>query len=118
MKLAQQLVADHIIESPYNQIHSYNYGELRNGMTCSLCHSFLITVGGKYIVCETCGCVEKIDDAVVRTVEELKLLCPEMKITTQVVYEWCKVLESKKQIRRILKENYQVIGKNHYSQYI
>lgn len=115
MKLAQRFVADHILESPYDHIQPYKYGELRNGMTCSLCHSFSVTVGEKIMVCNVCGCEEKIEAAVVRSVEELKLLFPEMKITTRVVYEWCKVLDSKKQIRRILKLNFKTIGLRNYT---
>ncbi|MGX6442505.1 nuclease-related domain-containing protein [Neobacillus sp. K501] len=113
-RLAQRFVADHIIESPYDQIQPYNYGELCNGMTCSKCHSFSVSYGGKYLVCSNCGCVEKIEDAVVRSVEELKLLFPDMRITTKLVYEWCKIFSSKRMISRILKLHYSAVGmKNH-----
>ena len=65
-------------------------------------------------MCEDCGCHEVIDHAVLRVVEEIKLLFPNIKITTNVVHEWCKVVESKKTIRRILKQNYSVEGKKEF----
>ena len=41
------------------------------------------------LTCETCGNVENWEVAVLRSVEEFKLLFPGRKITTNRVYEWC-----------------------------
>jgi hypothetical protein len=109
-KLADCLLSDHIIESPYDQIQPYTYGEVRNGMTCCLCHSFSVSFEGKYLICNKCGCMELIEEAVVRTVEEFKLLFPEMKITTNLVYEWCNIKICPKKIRRILLSKYTAVG--------
>ncbi|WP_231507605.1 hypothetical protein [Bacillus sp. UNC41MFS5] len=70
----------------------------------------MVSDGEKVVVCEKCGDVESIESAVLRTVEELKFLFPDIKITTSLVYEWCRVIKSKKMIRRILMKNYKAIG--------
>jgi hypothetical protein len=117
-KLADKLISAHIIESPYSRLPPYSYEQLRKGMTCSSCHSFSILVGEKKVVCTDCGCEEKIESAVLRSVEQIKLLFPDKKITTQCVHEWCQVIESKKMIRRILKQNFKAMGRNHFTYYI
>ncbi|WP_312473474.1 nuclease-related domain-containing protein [Neobacillus sp.] len=117
IKLADKLVAMHQIESPYPQLPPYAYDQLQKGITCSMCHSFSISVGEKNIVCDECGREEKVESAVLRSVEELKLLFPDWKITTKVVQEWCKVIESKKTIRKILKRNFRAMGYGQWSCY-
>lgn len=117
-QIAEFLLKSHMTESPFTQVPPYEYGQLRKGSTCSVCHSFMVTDGDKKLVCGTCGYEEKIESAVVRNVEELKLLFPEKKITTNLVYEWCQVIESRKVIRRILKNNYKVVGKVKYSHFV
>lgn len=117
MKLAQRFAADHIIESPYDQIQPYNYNGLRKGLTCCLCHSFSITVGEKNMICNVCEYEEKIETAVIRHVEELKLLFPDLKITTRVVHDWCQVDICEKRIRRILISNYEAVGMKNYRFY-
>jgi Nuclease-related domain len=117
MKLADQLVSLHINKSPYTQLPPYSYGQLKKGITCASCNSFLITIDEKKVVCEECGRQEQIESAVLRSVEELKLLFPDKKITTKLVHEWCKVVDSLKIIRRILKQNYRSMGKNRYVNY-
>jgi hypothetical protein len=69
-----------------------------------------MSVRGKKIVCGDCGCEEVVENAVMRNVEELKLLFPELKITTNVVYDWSKSIGSKKMIGRILSQNFRAIG--------
>ena len=105
-KLAELLISLHQNEPPYTQIPTYTYEGLIIGLICALCHSFTITVQGGKCVCGQCGHVEEVESAILRSVRELKLLFPDMKITTNGVYEWCKVIESKKMIRRVLKKNF------------
>lgn len=116
-RLADKLVSLHIKKSPYTQLPSYRYDQLKKGMTCLVCNSFSISVDGKHCVCRDCGHVELVTDAVLRCVREIKLLFPGMKITTNVVYEWCGVVESKKRISRILNENYIIIGVGPWAYY-
>ncbi|WP_342432073.1 hypothetical protein [Neobacillus sp. FSL H8-0543] len=47
----------------------------------------------------------------------MKLLFLDKKITTNIVYEWCQVVESEKMIRRILKKNFKAIGPGKYCYY-
>ncbi|MEH7334195.1 nuclease-related domain-containing protein [Neobacillus drentensis] len=117
-KLAEKLVSLHKIVSPYSKLRAYSFEELRKGLTCSACHSFNVSLIGGKLVCDDCGCEEKIDAAVLRSVDEIKLLFPEMKITTNVVREWCVVIKSQKMIKRILMENYKVMGKKKYTYYV
>ncbi|MCL6573119.1 MAG: NERD domain-containing protein [Bacillus sp. (in: Bacteria)] len=114
-RLADKLVSLHLPESPYTRLPPYHYDRLKKSMICGECHSFSISIGERKIVCNECGCEEGVESAVMRSVEELKLLFPDKRITTNVVYEWCRVVESKKTIRRILKQNYIAIGKREYS---
>jgi hypothetical protein len=116
-RLADKLVSLHMPESPYTRLPPYHYDRLKKGMFCGPCHSFSISVGERKIVCNDCGCEEGLESAVMRSVEELKLLFPDRRITTNVVHEWCGVVESKKTIGRILKQNYRVMGKKKYTYY-
>ncbi|MEH7332758.1 nuclease-related domain-containing protein [Neobacillus drentensis] len=109
-KLADQLISMHLNETPYSRSISYKYEQLRKGILCFLCFSFMHLVGEKKLVCEKCGCQEDVVSGVLRSVEEIKLLFPDMKITTNLVHEWCGVIKSRKKIRRILMENCNQIG--------
>ncbi|MEH7082851.1 nuclease-related domain-containing protein [Neobacillus drentensis] len=115
MKLAEKLASLHLIELPYNRLPPYKYDQLRKGLLCKICYSFLLYVKGCKVICKKCGCEELVDSAVLRGVQEIKLLFPDLKITTILVQEWCSVVDSKKTIRRILKQNYSVEGKKEFS---
>ncbi|MEH7305714.1 NERD domain-containing protein [Neobacillus drentensis] len=114
MKLAEKLVSLHQTELPYDRLPPYEYGRLRKGTTCKRCNSFSVSVKGYKIVCGTCGCEEEVASAVIRGVEEINLLFPNIKITTNLVHEWCKIFESKKAIRRVLKQNYCFVGRKEF----
>jgi hypothetical protein len=114
-KLADQLVTMHQIESHYDKLPTYDYAQLKKGIICAACNSLKITFGEKNVVCDDCGHQELIDHTVLRSVKELRLLFPDKRITTVVVHEWCRVVQSKKTIRRILMQNYNAIGKKEYS---
>lgn len=109
-RLADLLISLHQTESPYTRLPPYEYHQLRKGIYCSACRSFTITVGEKKIECNQCGATEDIDSAVLRNVEEFRLLFPDKKITTNCIHTWCKVISSKKKIRRILSQNLKAIG--------
>ncbi|WP_394140495.1 nuclease-related domain-containing protein [Cytobacillus oceanisediminis] len=108
--LADKLISRHLEESPFKLLPTYNYGQLRKGITCVECTSFLILVDGKKCICKKCGHEEMVSTAVIRSVKEFKLLFPEQKITTSVIHEWCNVVKSKKRIRKALGQNYKKIG--------
>ncbi|WP_040203944.1 nuclease-related domain-containing protein [Neobacillus jeddahensis] len=112
--IAEKLVSLHQNESLYKKLPPYNYESLRKGLNCSVCYSFMVFVEDKKLVCDLCGHQESVDTAILRAVEELKLLFPGEKITTNGVHEWCQVVDSKKTIRRVLKQNYSSIGKREF----
>jgi Nuclease-related domain len=116
-KLAEQLVSLHLPESSYTQLPTYKYDQLKKGITCKVCNSFLMSIRGQKIVCHECGCQELVDSAVMRSVVEFTLLLPNHRITTNVIHEWCKVVESKKRISRILGRNFKIKGFGQWSYY-
>ncbi|WP_342431694.1 nuclease-related domain-containing protein [Neobacillus sp. FSL H8-0543] len=109
-KLAERLVSLHIVESPYGRLPPYEYDKIKKGGNCKKCSSFALSVHGKKLICNDCGCEESIESAVLRSVNEIKLLFPDRKITTKEVHEWCQVVESKKRIARILERNFKIKG--------
>lgn len=116
-QLAEKLVSLHITDSPYTQIPEYTIDKLQKGITCKLCDSFSVTVEGRKCVCHDCGFGELVEEAVIRSVDEIKLLFPDLKITTNLVYEWCKVIESKRRIARILEGNFKKVGVHQWASY-
>jgi hypothetical protein len=116
-KLANQLVALHQTESNYSKLPPYEYHQLRKGCTCKLCNSFSLFVRGYSVVCNECGFKEPITSAIMRCVEEIKLLFPNRKITTNEIHEWFGVVESSKRIRRVLGKNLQVGGVGQWTFY-
>lgn len=109
-RLADKLASLHIEESPYERLPSYNYQMLKKRMTCALCHSFSMSVDGNKCVCGDCGYHEDAEAAVLRHVREFRLLFPDRKVTTNEIFEWCGVFESKKRINRILVKNFKSVG--------
>lgn len=116
--LADKLISLHIEDSPFKQLPSFDYDQLQKGITCQKCNSFSISVEGQKCVCKECGHEEMVPAAVMRSVEEFKLLFPNQKITTNVIHEWCKVVKSKKRIKRILEKNFKIAGVHRWSFYL
>ncbi|MFS0776370.1 nuclease-related domain-containing protein [Neobacillus sp. 3P2-tot-E-2] len=116
-KLAEDLVKEHKTTSPYSRLPPYDFYQLKKGPSFMLCHSYAVSFDGKIFICHSCGCLEYVDDAILRAVGELQLLFPDIKITTNLIFEWFKVIESRKQIRRILKKHYQKMGLKHVTYY-
>ncbi|OIJ08847.1 hypothetical protein BKP35_17320 [Anaerobacillus arseniciselenatis] len=117
-KLPEKLLANHLIESPYSQLPSYSYEKLEKGILCGSCNSFLGRKSRSKVICELCGVTEDVDSAVLRSIEEFRLLFPEEKITTSTIKDWCKIIDSSKMLRRILKENFKLVRYSNYSYYI
>src|SRR5690625_212437 len=117
-KLAQQLVDRHIEQSIYKQLPDYNYDQLKKGMFCCFCDGFLMIATRGYLRCKNCDRKEELDRALMRSVEEFNLLFPDQKITTSIIQDWCKIIHSKKTIRRILMKNMTHINQGRSSYYI
>jgi hypothetical protein len=116
-KLADRLVSLHTEESPYKMLPLYNYQLLEKGLTCAICHSFFISIDRNKCVCEHCKHEEDIDSAVLRNVREFKQLFPDRKVTTNEIFEWCKVIGSKKKISRTLGKHFKTIGVHQWTYY-
>ncbi|PWU70052.1 hypothetical protein DLJ74_03785 [Gracilibacillus dipsosauri] len=56
--------------------------------------------------------MESIENAVMRSVAELRLLFPSEKITTKTIHEWCGMIPSKKRIQRLLAKHFIKEGNN------
>ena len=115
--LAERLVAQHIEDYPNGELPSYSFNGLRKGMMCKKCYSLSTSVDGLFCVCDVCGYRERVSTAVVRSVQEFKMLFPNERITTKVIYEWCRIVDSKKRISRILKANFDLVGVRQWSYY-
>ena len=115
--LAYKLVSRHIKDSPYTQLPSYDYDQLRKGIICKKCSSDSVSVKGRVCLCKSCEYKERVPDAVMRSVGELKLLFPNKKITTNLIFDWCKVVGSKKRISRILAKNFRTVGVRQWTYY-
>lgn len=109
-KLADLLISLHQPKNPFVKLPVYNYNQLQKKITCVLCNSFSLSIGRTKLTCDDCGCVEKIESTIIRCVEELMLLFPDKKITTNLVSEWSGGMVSEKMIRRLLKKNYDSRG--------
>ncbi|WHX99038.1 nuclease-related domain-containing protein [Neobacillus sp. DY30] len=116
-KLAEYLVKEHKPGSPYSRLPPYTYENLKKGITCRSCYSFSVKAGETKIVCNVCGCMENVEDGILRSIRELQLLFPNIKITTNLIFEWCKVIGSRKQIRRILKIHFNAFRRGKYTYY-
>ncbi|MFS0824171.1 nuclease-related domain-containing protein [Bacillus sp. 1P02SD] len=105
--LANKLLASHIKDSPYSLLPGYSYDELEKGILCGGCgEGFMLSGDYHYLTCEKCNFVENKETAILRSIKEFSLLFPDKRITTNAIYEWCKVINSKKTIRRLLQTNY------------
>lgn len=116
-KLAEQLLSLDINEHQHVRRPSYAFEEIEKGIICGQCDSFDLSLVGRSIVCEQCGNDECVDNAVLRSIEEFKLLFPDRKLTTNDIFEWCKVVRSKKTIRRVLSNNFEYIKQGNFSYY-
>ncbi|WP_026568072.1 nuclease-related domain-containing protein [Bacillus sp. UNC41MFS5] len=117
-KLAEQLVALHIVESPYPHLPAYHYEDLKRGILCPKCYSLFSKIHGSILMCGQCGCSEGVESAVLRSVTELVLLFPNQKITVKIVRDWCEIIQSEKTIRRILGKHYKRVGSSVSSHYV
>jgi hypothetical protein len=110
-KLAQTLLSMHQVKNPFSTMPNYQYEQLEKGMHCRECGSLNTEIDQYDLVCGKCGTHERIEKAIVRHIEEIKVLFPEKKITTQTVYEWCNGKVSRRTFLRVLKKNYRATGK-------
>ncbi|EDL63846.1 nuclease-related domain-containing protein [Bacillus sp. SG-1] len=109
IQLAERLLALLIEELPYASLPEYNYDGLRKGIVCPGCGMFYGAFH-KMFYCKYCGGKESCSDAVLRSVEEFKVLFPDVKVATGRVLDWCNIVRDERTIRRILQEHFEVRG--------
>ncbi|MCF6138337.1 nuclease-related domain-containing protein [Pseudalkalibacillus berkeleyi] len=115
--LAKKLLSHHIVNPPPFRLPDYKYEQLEKGIFCLRCHTMYDYFKGTHLHCKVCGIVEPYQTAVIRTVDEYRLLFPLEKVTTNRIQEWCKVVKSKKAMRNILVNNYTLVGHGKSSYY-
>jgi predicted RNA-binding Zn-ribbon protein involved in translation (DUF1610 family) len=117
-KLAHTLISLHQPKNPFIELPQYDYDKLKKGNYCKTCGSFQVSTNSIYFVCRKCGEKEGIEQAILRNVDEFKLLFPDRKITTQSIYEWCEMDLHRRTFSRALKKNYTTLGKTKDTYYI
>ncbi|SDI74691.1 nuclease-related domain-containing protein [Natribacillus halophilus] len=116
-KLAEQLVALHSDEPPNIERPAYNYEQLKKGVVCPECGSFMVEKGRIWL-CSECGCGENAQAAIIRSVEEFKRLFPDRKITSNIILEWCAVEGDHKKVIRALANRFKRVGHGVSSYYV
>lgn len=96
VKLAEKLVSLHLSESPYTRLPDYNYDQLKKGIICANCDVFMVHYSEQKVVCENCGCIEKATTAILRSIDEFKLLFPEYEVTTKLFVNGVRLFNLKK----------------------
>jgi hypothetical protein len=109
-KLAQKLISLHQSQNPFATLPKYNYEQQKKGLFCKICMSFDVSISNNDFVCRSCGCHEKIEEAIYRHTKEFMLLFPDRKITTQSMFEWCNVDLNKRTFSRALKKHFTAFG--------
>ncbi|MCC5895345.1 MAG: NERD domain-containing protein [Alkalibacterium sp.] len=110
-QLAERLSEKHQKEVPFQkQLPDYNYDGLRKGLLCRQCGSFEVEVTQRSCRCERCGYKETLDEVILCHIKEYKLLFPQEKVTTNLIYEWCAKSVTKKRIQQILNKYYRKKG--------
>ncbi len=110
LQLIKQLLPLHLEDSPYTRIPPYNFQKIKKGIICKSCFTLVEHVCTYRVVCKNCGYIERLETAVLRQIEEYKLLFPEKEISTNSISEWCKIIKNKRAIRAILMENFTPVG--------
>ncbi|MGM0844360.1 MAG: nuclease-related domain-containing protein [Bacillota bacterium] len=117
-RFAEKLGSLHIEESPYSRLPEYKFEELRKGIICPGCQGFYGEISGRSLVCHYCGKQELKASAILRTVEEFRLLFPDEKVTTNKIQAMCGIINVKKTIRKVLAENLNTISTKNHTYYV
>ncbi|WP_160141669.1 nuclease-related domain-containing protein [Salicibibacter halophilus] len=116
-QFADHLVSRHLTDSPHTRVPDYDYDQLKKGVVCPKCLSFLSQKESKW-VCNKCGNMEERADAILRTVNEFQFLFPNKKLTTKTICDWCGIVQGYKTVRRILNKHFNRIGNTNNSYFV
>lgn len=110
IKLAEMLMNLHDPNYPRKKTQ-YKYSELRKGITCPDCETLVENFSGYFQPCNKCGNKINVKNAIQSSIEDFRTLFPEDKLTSSRIMDWCGS-GNQKRIYRILRNEYQMIGKN------
>lgn len=116
--LAKALKKYNLSRSAFERLPKYKYENLNKGIVCKSCSHYLKTFNYMELICNECNSLENTEVAVKRSIIEFTTLFPNKKITTNIIHEWCRVIKSKKTIRRILKKHLSPVGTGRHTYYI
>ncbi|WP_251636879.1 nuclease-related domain-containing protein [Sporosarcina sp. NCCP-2716] len=117
-KIAERLRERHLPNPPNERLPKYEYIQLRKGILCRDCRSFMERKGAQLVTCATCETAESAEHSVLRSVGEFVRLFPDKRITTGLIQDWCRIIDSRKSIRRVLSRHYKASGGRRYRYYI
>ncbi|MDT8861958.1 NERD domain-containing protein [Alkalihalobacillus sp. MEB130] len=119
VKLAEKLLSLQLDDTLFMRLPSYDYEGLRKGILCPGCLGvYDVFYNQKTLHCSKCGCHEHYIGAVLRSITEYKLLFPNKRITTRCIHDWCNIIQSKRTIQSILRDNFKLVGRSTASHYI
>ncbi|WP_240190051.1 nuclease-related domain-containing protein [Bacillus sp. P14.5] len=113
--LAKKLVSRTLAENPYERLPLYKYEELKKGIVCPYCGWFYRSYS-RMLKCESCNRKEDSLAAVLRSLEEFRLLFPERRLSLSQAFDWCGIIKDKKTVRKILNTEFNLtpIGRGSY----
>lgn len=88
-QLAEKLKSLHLSESPFSRLPSFEYSQLKKGIICTSCHKIIKNQQSYYLICSKCGAKENAETAILRNIEDYRLLFPNNKISTNTIHDWC-----------------------------
>ncbi len=104
-RLGKLLVRKHHENYRPDNLPSYDFETIKKGIRCGKCNSFEATKTRQKRFCASCGCIEKISDALYRNILEFQLLFPEIPVSVKNIREWLDGNYSDARIRRVLDNN-------------
>ncbi|MBD7939525.1 NERD domain-containing protein [Cytobacillus sp. Sa5YUA1] len=109
-KIIQTLLS-HQTEQPLFVIPDYTYHDVAKGLFCKKCNQRMERMANRNrMICTSCKTVYSFESALLNLIDEFSILFAPMRITNQVIYEWCNRIISKSTIRRVLGHHYALKG--------
>ncbi|MHC0036827.1 nuclease-related domain-containing protein [Pseudoneobacillus sp. C159] len=97
----------------------YRFERIKKGFKCVKCSSFhLVQINVCTFGCKNCGHAEDVDSAILRNIVAFRLLFPEIKMTTSIIFDWSGGGVLKKVIRKVLLRNFKLVECGRSSYYI
>lgn len=117
--LSDKLLEESQKDLPYQRkLPSYDFKDLKKGLSCINCQSFELDITTKMSLCRSCGHKTSLNDLILSEVQAFKFLFPKEQLTSNVMYEWCGSTLPKRRITAILNREFTVNGFAKSSHYI